>query len=107
MRELLNHLATHQQTAVFKIGKFERIGGSANNILYHATRDETDLAVKFTIRDTRRRAWREYSAFQAAHEAGVPVLPKPILLDEETYAQPVVVAQWMEGRSYGRSPTNG
>ena len=97
MRKLLAYLATTPTNGRFQDWQIERIGGSANNILYRATRDETDLAVKFTIRDARRRAWREYNAFQAAHEAGVPVLPKPMLLDEETYEQPVVVAQWMAG----------
>ena len=97
MKELLDYLATTPKYGRFRSWQIERIGGSANNILYRASNEEADLAVKFTIRDARRRAWREYSAFRASHDVGLDVLPEPILLDEESYTQPVVVAKWMEG----------
>ena len=73
------------------------INGGANNILYRATSSEIDLAVKFTIRDGRQRANREYQALLALQEARLDIAPRPILLDEVSFAQPVVVQSWVEG----------
>ncbi|GJM41110.1 MAG: hypothetical protein DHS20C20_13920 [Ardenticatenaceae bacterium] len=53
--------------------------------------------MKFTLRDGRRRAWREFQALQAVQSHGLPIAPQPILLDESSYAQPVVVQRWLDG----------
>lgn len=97
MQELLDYLATSPENGRFQFWQIEHITGSANNILYRATNAQEDLAIKFTIQDARRRAWREYNAFTAAREVGLDVLPEPVFLDEDSYEQPVVVAKWMEG----------
>ncbi len=97
MQDLLDYLATSPENGRFLDWQMQRIIGSANNILYRATNGADDLAVKFTIRDARRRAWREFNAFAAAQEVGLDVLPEPVYLDEDRYKQPVVVARWMEG----------
>jgi aminoglycoside phosphotransferase (APT) family kinase protein len=78
------------------------VPGGANNLLYRATLDggPTDsfgYAVKFTVRDDRRRAWREYAALNALHQAGIEIAPPPIWLDEHSYRQPVVVQSWLAG----------
>ena len=75
----------------------QQIGGSANNLLYHATNGEFDLAIKFTIQDTRRRAYREYQALLALQEAAPALAPRPISLDETSYSLPVVVQSWVWG----------
>lgn len=74
-----------------------RIYGGLNNILYHVTNEDSDLAVKFTIRDGRRRAWREFHALRALQEAGLLIAPQPVHLDETTYILPVVVQTWVAG----------
>lgn len=78
------------------------VTGGANNLLYHATlghspTDSVGYAVKFTVRDERRRAWREFAALSALRQAGVEVAPQPIWLDEYSYRQPVVVQSWLDG----------
>jgi hypothetical protein len=98
MKPLLTYLANTPADGRFRQWRVMRIGGSANNILYRATSGEADLAVKFTIRDARRRARREYHALIALREVGLDVAPRPILLDETSYAQPVVVQSWLGGR---------
>lgn len=97
MDELLRYLATAPDDGQWRDWQIMRIGGSANNILYRATGPQMDLAVKFTIRDARRRAWREYRALTALQEVGLDIAPCPLLLDEERFAQPVVVQSWLKG----------
>ena len=97
MEALLAYLAKIPADGVWRGWAYRRIGGSANNILYRATRGEMDVAVKFTIRDTRRRAWREFQALTALQDAGLNIAPRPILLDENSFAQPVMVQSWGAG----------
>ncbi|HEX6387649.1 MAG TPA: hypothetical protein VF177_23515 [Anaerolineae bacterium] len=91
VRPLLTYLAGRPADGRWLQWQIQRIGGSANNILYRASGDDADLAVKFTIRDARRRAQREYNALLALQQAGLSVAPLPILLDETNYALPVNV----------------
>jgi hypothetical protein len=77
--------------------RIQRIGGGQNNLLYHAEGPEGDFAIKFTIRDKRDRAGREYTALRALRAAGLAIAPEPILLDRTTYPQPVVVQTWLAG----------
>lgn len=97
MDELVAFLADSPADGAWCGWQIARINGSANNILYRATGHGHDLAVKFTIRDERRRAWREFQALTALQEAGLSIAPKPVLLDETQFAQPVVVQSWIEG----------
>lgn len=94
---LLDYLAEWPEDGRFRQWRIRRILGSANNILYRATCDDADWAVKFTIRDARRRAWREFQALTALAAAGLDIAPPPLHLDEDGYAQPVVVQGWLEG----------
>ena len=82
-----------------------RMTGGMNNILYRATNGEHDVAIKWVIRDDRDRAGREYAAMLAMQQAGLSVAPTPILLEQERYAQPVVVYQWLHGDVNGNLPT--
>ena len=97
MRELINYLATWPEDGRFQSHTIQKISGGANNILYKVCGDEGDLAVKFTLRDGRNRARREFQALQAIQAHGLGIAPKPILLDESSYAQPVVVQSWLAG----------
>ena len=48
------------------------ITGGANNLLYRATNANADYVIKFTVRDERNRAQREYAALTALHQAARP-----------------------------------
>lgn len=73
------------------------ITGGWNNLLYRTSNDRHDWAIKFTIRDTRQRARREFMALQALQLGGMANVPQPVLLDEDSYPQPVVVQSWLTG----------
>ncbi len=77
--------------------QISRIGGGANNRVYRATGEGADIAVKFTIRDDRDRAGREYDALRALQQAGLALAPAPILMERDRYANPVVVQSWLAG----------
>lgn len=102
MRELLTHLAENLAASgvgewVWREWKVRRVEGGANNVLFRATSPGDDLAVKFTIRDARRRARREFQALAALQETGLAVAPEPLLLDEDGFSLPVVVQRWVAG----------
>ncbi len=77
--------------------RFARIEGGENNVLYRATDDQADLAVKFTARDARDRAGREYATLAALQHMDAPIAPAPILLERERFAHLVVVQTWLDG----------
>jgi thiamine kinase-like enzyme len=81
-----------------------RIAGGANNLLYRATSDRADLAIKFTIRDARDRAGREFQALLTLQEAGLAIAPQPVLLDRDRYPMPVVVQTWLDGTVSAEPP---
>jgi len=86
-----------------------RIDGGWNNRLYRVTsiRDDPptcDVACKYVVPDARDRAGREYGALCALHEAGLDIAPRPILLERERYALPVVVYEWLDGVVDGAPP---
>ena len=60
MKKLVAFLANNPPNSEWRGWESARINGSANNILYRAVGHGQDLAVKFTIRDERRRALREF-----------------------------------------------
>jgi aminoglycoside phosphotransferase (APT) family kinase protein len=104
---LLDHLASgkHRQGEPWRDAQVTRIEGGWSNLLYRVTGPLGDLAVKFTVRDKRDRAGREYDALLALHQAGLSIAPEPVLLDRKRYAQPVVVQTWLEGEASGRLPS--
>ncbi|MCL5998999.1 MAG: aminoglycoside phosphotransferase family protein [Chloroflexi bacterium] len=75
----------------------QRIPYGHNGIVYRATCVNHDVAVKFTKRDARHRAGREYQALQTLERFGLHVAPAPLWLETERYPQPVVVQTWLDG----------
>jgi aminoglycoside phosphotransferase (APT) family kinase protein len=73
------------------------VSGGANNRLYRATSADADLAVKWTLRDERDRAGREYAALALLERTGLALAPRALLLDRERYRLPVVVQTWLAG----------
>ncbi len=81
------------------------IAGGQNNLLYRTAHPLGDLSIKFTVRDERDRAGREYGALLALQRASLSVAPRPVLLDRTHYPQPVVVQTWLEGHVSPAPPT--
>lgn len=73
------------------------IFGGANNLVYRATSEHGDFAVKYAIADERNRAYREYHALAALTQAGYALAPRPVLLDLSSSALPIVVQTWLDG----------
>src|SRR6187551_905801 len=96
---LLDHL--ERSTAVvdgeWREWRIACVDGAGNNLLLRATSGTHDLAIKFTIRDARDRAGREYNALLALQQAGLKLAPAPLWLDRDSYTQPVIVQSWLEG----------
>jgi aminoglycoside phosphotransferase (APT) family kinase protein len=86
--------------------RIRRIEGGQNNLLYHADGPAGAFAVKFTIRDERDRAGREYAALRALRAAGLMIAPEPVLLDRASYPQPVVVQTWLAGEVDAKPPAD-
>src|SRR5689334_9501467 len=84
--------------------RITRAAGAGNNLLFRATSAAHDLAIKFTIRDARDRAGREYAALLALQRAGLAIAPTPLWLDRDRYAQPVVVQSWLPGTVLAAPP---
>jgi aminoglycoside phosphotransferase (APT) family kinase protein len=105
---LLDHLAAHAPTgsSVWREWQIGSVSGGRNNLLYRAKSQHGDFAVKFTIRDDRDRAGSEYRALLALQRAGLDVAPRPVLLDQTRYRQPVVVQTWIEGEKVGEAPSS-
>jgi aminoglycoside phosphotransferase (APT) family kinase protein len=107
LRPLLDHLAEPNQPPVqtWSDWTITWISGGFNNLLYRAEGAAGNFAVKFTLRDQRDRAGREYMALLALQQAGFSITPEPILLDRDSYPQPVVVQTWLEGDVSPDPPT--
>lgn len=73
------------------------ITGGANNLLYRVTNGQDDYAVKFTVRDARNRAGREFAALTALQAAGLAIAPQAIGYDVDRFRQPVIVQSWLMG----------
>lgn len=83
-----------------------RVTSGWNNLIYRATNSEFDYAVKFTRRDNRDRAGREFKALTALRDIGLNIAPAPVLLEQNRYRLPVVVQSWLEGRVRVEPPAN-
>jgi aminoglycoside phosphotransferase (APT) family kinase protein len=99
IRTLLNHLASTEYagSASWQDWYITRLMGGQNNLLYRATSSLGDWVVKFTIRDKRNRAGREYQALSALKSLRLSIAPTPLLVDLVSYSQPVVVQTWIKG----------
>ncbi|HYN88439.1 MAG TPA: phosphotransferase, partial [Ardenticatenaceae bacterium] len=99
LRPLLDYLAvaTGEVASGWRDWRIETIHGGTNNRLYRTTNPFGSFVVKFTIRDSRNRAGREYNALLALQQVAPSIAPRPVFLDTDSYAQPVVVQTWLEG----------
>jgi aminoglycoside phosphotransferase (APT) family kinase protein len=108
LRPLLDYLARAERRADGRWGiwRIANIDGGRNNRLYRASCDLGDVVVKFTLRDERDRAAREFGALTALRHAGLTVAPAPLLLDCDRYALPVVVQTWLTGDVVDAAPAS-
>lgn len=108
LRPVLDYLANHspERKSEWDGWRISRVAGGTNNLIYRATGPAGDLAVKFTLRDRRDRAGREYNALLALDQAGLEIAPRPLCLDRRSYPQPVVVQTWMPGTNSAAMPAN-
>ena len=99
IRALLDRLVSEawQGNGRWQDWRIVRVTGGRNNLLYRTAGPAGDLAIKFTVRDERDRAGREYGSLTALRQAGLSIAPEPILLDRTHYDQPVVVQSWLDG----------
>jgi aminoglycoside phosphotransferase (APT) family kinase protein len=105
---LLDHLTQPEPPieTTWRGWRVTRVTGGWNNLLYRATNDAHDLAIKFTRRDARDRAEREYNALLALQRAGLNLAPAPVLLEREHYRLPVVVQTWIAGQVHDAPPAD-
>ena len=105
---LLDHLASSAAVAdgEWREWRIARVAGAGNNLLFRATSATRDLAIKFTIRDQRDRAGREYAALLALQQAKLAIAAEPLWLDRDRYTQPVVVQSWLEGAVLAAPPVH-
>jgi len=98
LRPLLDYLAHVQlsTSATWQGWHITPIAGGANNRVYRGSGPGGNVAIKFTIRDQRRRAEREYAALRALEQHALAIAPRPVALDTSS-AQPVVVQTWLDG----------
>ena len=105
LRDLIRHLSAGPSASETWNGwQTQQIHEGGNNQLFRATSGQSDFAIKFTIRDERDRAGHEYAALRALQEANLDLAPKPILLDRDSYHQPVVVQSWLPGEMVQEPP---
>ncbi|MEM7734880.1 MAG: aminoglycoside phosphotransferase family protein [Deinococcota bacterium] len=83
---------------------YQRVSGGANNLLYKAVRGHQQVAIKFTPRDERQRAAREYYALQAIQQAGYALAPQALYLNTTAFVYPATVQTWLEGEVKQQPP---
>jgi thiamine kinase-like enzyme len=81
------------------------VTGAGNNRLYHVTKPEAAYAVKFTIRDARDRAGREYETLRVLEMLRLDIAPQPLLLERDRYPHPVTVQTWLDGEVSAAPPS--
>mgnify|MGYP000157572724 CR=1 FL=1 len=114
LRPLLDYLARAERRADgrWNIWQIANIDGGRNNRLYRAACTLGEIVVKFTIRDERDRAGREFGALTALQsltlpsQAGLQIAPSPLLLDRDRYPLPVVAQTWLEGEVVDAIPAS-
>ncbi len=80
------------------------IRGGMNGRVFRASGLQGDVAVKFTVRDNRDRAGREWAALTLLAEKSGRLAPRPLLLDRDRYPQQVIVQSWLDGDSSDAIP---
>ncbi|MBC8077414.1 MAG: aminoglycoside phosphotransferase family protein [Chloroflexales bacterium] len=79
---------------------------SGNNLLFRATGETQDVAVKFLIRDARQRAQREWAALSLIDRMNAPFGPRPLHYDHERLPHAAVVQTWLDGTALHATPTD-
>lgn len=103
---LLTFLSTRPASAAeLNRWRIKPVGGGWNNLLYHACGPEGDFAIKFSRRDARDRAGREFAALALLKECAPGLAPEPVLLDRDCCPLPVVVQAWIEGETSAILPS--
>ena len=74
--------------------------------VFRASGLEGDVAVKFTVRDSRDRAGREWAALTLLAENSDTLAPRPLLLDRDRYPHQVIVQSWLDGNSSDSPPAD-
>lgn len=82
------------------------VSGGCNNRLFRVVGPEGDLAVKFTRRDARDRAGREFQALALLRSHGLDLAPCPVLLERERWPLPIVVQTWEKDQVDPEPPVN-
>lgn len=102
-RPLLDYLAAAEPAYDSFFGEWHisPIRGGTNNRLYRARSLHGDFAVKFTLRDDRDRAAREFNTLRLLRAQGLVMAPQAVLLERDVYRQPVVVQTWVDGVQRG------
>lgn len=80
------------------------LSGGRNNLLFRAACPTRDLVVKFTRRDPRDRAGREFYGLTLLQALAPGLAPAPVYLERERYSCPVIVQTWVEGESSDQPP---
>jgi len=80
------------------------VPGGANGLLYHLIGETGEYAVKFTPRDRRDRAGREYRALRLVERWDNDLAPQAVWLDQDSYPQSVVVQTWVQGETLQQPP---
>jgi aminoglycoside phosphotransferase (APT) family kinase protein len=108
LRPLLHDLAEKGLAAVpdWPDWVIVAVHGGWNGLVYRATGPWGDLAIKFTSRDDRQRAAREYRALLALHEAGLPIAPYPVLVAHDHHRLAAVVQSWLVGKVTAAPPAD-
>lgn len=101
--DYLNQTHPHEQH-VWQGWTVSPVFGGQNNLVYHASHEGDHFAVKFTRRDERHRATREFNALLALQRHGLDIAPIPFALDDVNYVHSVVVQSWLEGLVSGQPP---
>jgi aminoglycoside phosphotransferase (APT) family kinase protein len=104
---LLHQLAAHPPEVedTWQGWNLQRVHGGQNGLVYRAERGSDNLAIKFTPRDERDRAGREYASLSLLHEVRPDLAPQPLLL-ERTLPLPAVVQTWLEGEVHAAPPAD-
>ncbi len=84
--------------------QIQPLSGGRNNLLFRAACPSRDLVVKFTRRDARDRAGREFYGLTLLQTLSPGLAPAPVYLERERYSCQVVVQTWVEGESSNQPP---
>jgi Phosphotransferase enzyme family len=103
---LIAHIVTRPPPGAWRGWEIAPIAGGANNLVYRATSAEHDLAIKLMRRDARDRAGREYTVLAALAALGLDLAPRPIMLDRDRYAHPIIVQSWIAGAVHDPPPAD-